>query len=393
MRIGIDACCWSNRRGFGRFTRELLNSLIAIDKTNEYIFFVDSTTAATAIFPDGVELVTVPTNVPPTQAASASGRRSLKDLWAFSRQVMKHKFSLFFFPTAYSYFPILNRTKVVVTIHDMSTNLNPHLHFPNRKLMLFSKVKQYLAVQQAHLLVTVSKYSQQQIVEYYDIPESRVQVISEGTNAAFKVLPQSEEMVQVLRRYQLEPDKRLLLYVGGISPLKNLKALVDAYHQLTRNSMFSDVKLVLVGDYKSDSFYSDYPTVKSRIEQLRLRDKVIFTGFIEDEELAYLYNAASLLVLPSLDEGFGLPAIEAMACGTPVISSNKGSLPEIIGEAGRFFDPYHVESIIHVLQEVLSNDVLRHDMKQRGLIRAKKFRWEVAARKAVDIFTEVVESR
>lgn len=391
MQIGVDACCWSNKRGFGRFTRELLSSLIAIDQKNEYFFFVDNETASNNEFPQEMNIVVASTSVIPTQAASASGRRSLKDLWALSRQVMKYDLDLFFFPAVYSYFPILNRAKIVVTIHDMMADHYPDLVFPNNRLKLFWKLKQNLAVWQSHLLLTVSEYSKRQIIKYFNTPEPYVRAISEAARPVFAVLPRDEEMTKILQRYRIAHGERFLLYVGGISPYKNLQFLVNAYYQLTMGSMFSDVKLILVGDYKDDAFHSDYPSLKSYVEQLRLEDKVIFTGFIEDKELAYLYNAASLLVIPSFEEGFGLPAIEAMSCGAPVISSDRGSLPEILGDAGRFFDPYRPETLLKTLQDTLGNDALRNEMRRCGLIRAKQFTWEEAARKVSSIFADLVD--
>jgi glycosyltransferase involved in cell wall biosynthesis len=391
MRIGIDACCWANKRGYGRFTRELLKALLDVDQKNEYLFFVDKDTASESKFPDGVSTVVVPTFVPPTEAASASGRRSLRDLWAFSRQVMKHPVDLFFFPSVYSYFPILNRTRIIVTIHDMIADHHPELTFPNKKLKFFWKLKQNAAVLQAHQILTVSEYSKRQIVDYFNLAESRVAVISEAAHPVFTALSPNGEMENILRRCQLNRGERFLLYVGGISPHKNLRTLVDAYHQLNTDTMFSDVKLVLVGDYKDDPFYSDYPFLKRRIEQLHLGEKIVFTGYIEDKELAYLYNAAALLVFPSFEEGFGLPAIEAMSCGTPIVASDRGSLPEILGEAGHFFDPYRSESICQTLQEVLGNEALRSEMSRRGLLRSQQFTWEAIARKTVSIFNSLVE--
>ncbi|MBA2340083.1 MAG: glycosyltransferase family 4 protein, partial [Pyrinomonadaceae bacterium] len=154
---------------------------------------------------------------------------------------------------------------------------------------------------------------------------------------------------------------------------------------------FSDVKLVLVGDYKNDTFYSDYTSLKMLVEQLNLTDRVIFTGFIEDGDLVYLYNAASLLAFPSLEEGFGLPAIEAMACGAPVVASNRGSLPEIVGNAGRFFDPYDQPAIAEALCQVLGDDELRKKMSVMGVMRAQQFTWDRAAQDTLAIFRELVE--
>jgi glycosyltransferase involved in cell wall biosynthesis len=393
MRIGVDACCWSNRRGFGRFTRELLETLVALDQDNQYLFFVDQDTAVTGTFPDRVKTVVAPTLVSPTEAASASGRRSLRDLWALSRKVMQEDLDLFFFPAVYSYFPILNRTKIIVTIHDMIADNHPAAVFPNKKLKFFWKSKQYLAVRQAHLILTVSEYSKQQIVEYFHLPDARVQAISEGPSKVFAPLPRNQQMAQILCRYDLGNGQRFLLYVGGISPHKNLKVLIEAFHQLHQEAEFADVKLVLVGDYKNDSFHSDYPSLKHQIEQLHLEGKAIFTGFVADHELAYLYNAAALLVLPSLDEGFGLPVIEAMACGTPVICSDRGSLPEILGDAGRFFDPYQPQPLLNLIKEVLSDKSLQSEMRESGLTRSQHFTWEAAARKTAHIFTDLVDNR
>src|SRR3989338_5248103 len=180
MRIGVDACCWSNKRGFGRFTRELLNAMVSIDQKNEYLFFVDKDTALTNKFPERVKIAVAQTSVAPTKAASASGRRSIRDLWAMSRLVMKHDMDIFFFPAVYSYFPIYTRAKIIVTIHDVIAELYPKLVFPDKRLNLFWRLKQYLANRQAHIILTVSEYSREQIIKYLKIPESRVKAISEA---------------------------------------------------------------------------------------------------------------------------------------------------------------------------------------------------------------------
>ncbi|NOT46371.1 MAG: glycosyltransferase family 4 protein, partial [Acidobacteria bacterium] len=149
------------------------------------------------------------------------------------------------------------------------------------------------------------------------------------------------------------------------------------------------LKLVLVGDYKDDPFFSAYPQLKSQASNLELNEKVVFTGYIPDEDLAYLYNAATLLVFPSLEEGFGLPAIEAMACGTPVAASSTGSLPEVLGPVGRYFDPTRVEDMVSVIQELLLDEPIRKKMKADGLERSEGFRWKRAAEDTLSIFEEL----
>ncbi len=364
--------------------------MVAGDKSNEYLFFVDQDTALHDGLPETVQTIVASTSVSPMEAASASGRRSLKDVWALSRQVMKHRLDLFFFPAVYSYFPIFNRTKIIVTLHDVIADHHPELVFPNKKLKLFWKMKQNLALRQADVILTVSEHSKREIVKYFGVAETRVQVITEAARPIFSVLPRSEAMEKVLRRYQLG-DRRFILYVGGISPHKNLKGLVNAFHLFAHENGFSDIKLVLVGDYQNDTFFSDYTFLKMLVEQLDLTDRVIFTGFIEDGDLAYLYNAASLLAFPSLEEGFGLPAIEAMACGAPVVASNRGSLPEIVGDAGRFFDPYDPPAIAEALRQVLGDDALRKKMSGMGVMRARQFTWDRAAQDTLAIFRESVE--
>lgn len=392
MRIGVDACCWSNRRGFGRYTRELLKALISQDNINEYLFFVDKDMAIDIDFPQNVNTVFVPTHISPTKAASSSGRRSLRDIWAMSWEVMKHNIDIFFFPAVYSYFPIFNRTRIIVTVHDTIADLLPTLVFPNRKLNMFWKMKQYLAIRQAQVILTVSEYSKHQIIKNLNISKSRVRLISEAPSKVFRPLTHNRKMTEALGRYQLNPEQRFLLYVGGVSPHKNLENLIEAYYTLIHCSGYSDIKLIIIGDYENDSFYSCYPVLKQRIEQLNLEKMVAFTGFIPDRELVYFYNAASLLVLPSLLEGFGLPAIEAMACNTPVAASNTGSLPEIIGEAGCFFNPHSPSDMFNVIQNILSNDTLSAKMRERGLDRAKKFSWQKASREMLSLFNDLIET-
>ena len=392
MRIGVDASCWANKRGFGRFTRELLKALMAVDRGNEYFFFSDKETALAGVFPDGVHIIPVGVRVSPLQASSAEGRRSFGDLWAMSRQVLKHDLDLFFFPAVYSYFPVFNRTKIIVTIHDMTPKRYPEKVFLKKKMEIFWTLKEYVAVRQAEVILTVSEHSKREIARYYGFRAGRIRTISEGPNAIFKSLPRDGRFAGALGRYQLDPSQRYLLYVGGISPHKNLKGLARAYFEVSSDPAFSDVKLLVVGEYQKDSFLSDYSSLRELVDRLDRDGKVIFTGYVDDVDLVYLYNGASLFVFPSLQEGFGLPGVEAMACGTPVAASNRGSLPEVLGEAGRFFDPNSRSDMVSAIKDILSNHQLRADMSRRGLERAKLFSWEKSAEDLLNIFESLARN-
>ena len=160
MKIAIDARLFGPRgAGIGKYSEKLIENLQKIDHKNDYRFFVDKETSMGNVFPDGVEVVVVDTDVSPTQAASASGRRSIGDLWAMTRKVWQYDLDLFFFPTHYTYFPILNRTKIIGAFHDMTAKRFPDEIFPNRKLRLFWNLKERLAIWQSHLILTVSEYS------------------------------------------------------------------------------------------------------------------------------------------------------------------------------------------------------------------------------------------
>ncbi len=389
MKIGIDASCWANKRGFGRFTRELLIALLELDEANEYLFFVDSEMNHFDDLPTRAKLITARTEFSAVSAASADGRRSLRDIWAMTREVYKHKVDVFFFPAVYSYFPLLNRTKTVVTVHDLIADHHPELVFPSARSKFFWKMKQSLAFRQADVIATVSEYSKKEIAEYFRVPDARIRIISEAARPVFQPLSTTNGFASVLSKYGLALGESFLLYVGGISPHKNLKTLITAFDRILDAEGGDQPKLVLVGDYENDPFFSAYPELKRLVSDLGLDAKVVFAGYVDDEDLAHLYNAAAMLVFPSFEEGFGLPAVEAMACGTPVAASRAGSLPEILGDAGRYFDPSNVESMAAVIKGLLADKTARGKMRDLGLARSQKFQWKRAAEDAIAIFNEL----
>jgi glycosyltransferase involved in cell wall biosynthesis len=391
MRVGIDGACWLNRRGYGRFARELVTSLAALGGDVEYTLVVDFDPAEAPPLPAGVRVVRVPAAQPAARAAAAAGRRSLSDLWATARAIRRERFDLVFFPSAYTYVPFTGPGRVVVVIHDVIPEQFPGHVFPTRRAALHWWLKILAARRRADLVMTVSEASKAAIVKRFDLPAERVAVVSEAADAIFRPLPRNDALAQTLARWNLA-DGRFVLYVGGISPHKNLGALIDAFAEVRRQAPVSEYKLVLAGDYAADAFYSAYDALRSQVHERHLDDVVIFTGYVEDAVLAGLYSAAAACVLPSLWEGFGLPVIEAMACGAPVLASARGALPEVVGGAGVTFDPEHPGDLARALGELLCDANLQARLRRLGPERAAEFSWEQAARQALAAFHEVMRT-
>ncbi len=187
------------------------------------------------------------------------------------------------------------------------------------------------------------------------------------------------------------PDQgRSVVYVGGFAPHKNLEALVAVFAKLAGQKEFADVRLVMVGKYEKEVFHSYFGTIRDQVASLGMASRVIFTGYLPDEELVLLLNLSTVLVLPSLMEGFGLPAIEAAACGCPVIATSASPLPSLLGEAGIYIDPTKPEELETALIHVLESESLRHRMREAGLRAARMLTWDAAARQMMALMQKVM---
>lgn len=386
MRIGVDASCWNNKRGFGRFTREILRAVLRQDTENEYLFLVDQQTEPGCEFPAQATPIVVATSSAASSAASAEGRRSLVDILRMSRAAAGGRFDLFFFPAVYSYFPLYPKSKLVVTFHDAIAERHPNLIFPSRTSRCFWGLKTWLARRQADLIVTVSDFARRSLIKQWNLDPERVQVIQEGASSVFKPNGDSERLARILGRLGLPSDAPYLLHVGGLSPHKNLEFLIDVFAEIVAAPKHSPTKLLLVGDCSGDNFYSSVDSVRERIDRLQMASQVILTGYMSDSDLACLYNGALALVFPSLEEGFGLPAVEAMSCGLPVIASKAGSLPEVVGTAGLFFEPGKPRELRARIEAILDQADLRSQLSRKSLKRSGDFSWTRAAADLIEIF-------
>ena len=400
MRVGIDLSCWSNYRGYGRYTRNLVDALLAAGGKHSYVGFSDRATARAGTFPPGIKLVTVATSQAPTEAATAYGRRRVSDMWRMSWAVFRSGVDVMFFPSSYSYFPVFPRTRCVLVVHDAIAERWPKLIFPTLSGRLAWTAKSRLACWQADRVITVSRDAANAIHTHLRVSTARLRVIYEAADPVFGTGDASVERErQVRARYGIPSAARMLLYVGGFSPHKNLESLVAAFARLVASSATNEPRddeplhLALVGETTRESFYSCYTALREQIRGLGLESRATFTGFVPDADLVQLYRTAIALVLPSRDEGFGLPVVEAMACGTPVVASRGGALPELVGDAGILVDPDRTDEFVDALRRVSEDAACRAELRERGLRRVSQLSWDSAASHVIQIFEELACDR
>jgi glycosyltransferase involved in cell wall biosynthesis len=303
-------------------------------------------------------------------------------MWLTGRAMSRAALDVLLFPTIYSFVPTLTRARKIVVVHDTIAETFPQLTLPNPRARLFWQAKVRIGRAQANALVTVSEYSRRMIVSRFGIAPERVFVVGEAADPVFRRISGARPPRGV------PADKRLIVYVGGFSPHKNLEALVAAFARLAGREVFGDVVLVLVGEYKKEIFHSYFGTISARVAELGLRERVVFTGYMPDEELAQLLNVATVLALPSLMEGFGLPAVEAAACGCPVVATTESPLPELLADGGIFCDP-RGGGLEAALETILGDRRLRDSMAETALASAQRLTWDAAASQMLDVIGKV----
>ena len=389
MHIGVDATCWQNDRGYGRHARALLTEMVKLDTENHYSLVVDSSRNLDML-PSGVDARLVEAGSPTAIAASSTGHRSIQDMWRMSRALSDPAFDVLLFPTVYSYVPVVSRAKKMVMIHDVIAETYPSLTLPTVAARVFWKTKVALGRFQADAIITVSDYSRQGILKRLKIAPDRLFVVGEASDPVFRVLD-NPRLTPNLKSLGIVANRLTLLYVGGFSPHKNLELLVEVFAKLAAREAYSDVCLVMVGNYQKEVFHSSFETVRAQVESKGIADRVVFTGYLPDEELVVLLNLSTALVLPSLIEGFGLPAVEAAACGCPVIATSSSPLPGLLAGGGIYIDPTSPEQLEGALLSVLESEALRHRMRNEGIAAASRLTWDSAARQMINLIQKVVQ--
>jgi glycosyltransferase involved in cell wall biosynthesis len=378
MHIGIDAHAIGAQQGGNEtYIRNLIKSLAEVDGENRYTIYLANARAA-ALWRDGfanqfknfsVRLLPPPTPLVrvPVFLAYELFRRPV--------DVLHVQYTA----------PPFCRVPVVVTIHDLAFEHLPETFTRRGSFQLKLTVRR--TAKKAARIATVSEYSRQDLLRTYHLPPEKVTVTYNGIEPHFTPQPKSPgESGEIRQRFGIARD--FLLAVGSLQPRKNLVRLIRAYAKLRNENENFTRQLVIVGRklWLADEIFAE-------VKKQQWADDVILTGYVADEDLPALYRSASAFVYPSLFEGFGLPPLEAMACGAPVVTSDTSSLPEVAGDAALLIDPRDEQSLVNALIEVVNNEPLRARLREKGIAQAGKFTWREAAEKTLRLYRESFESR
>lgn len=371
MRIGVNLLPFrAQLAGAGRYASNILRELLCLDTQNHYFLFV--TPAAAPHFDFGAPN----THQITVRLAESAAARIAYEQFVLPIQLMRHKIQILFTPSVA--IPLVGFGKRVTVIHDMIAEHREVKKYPPLRNAYIRWMSRY-AAQHSDVVITVSEDSRREIAQYARVPLDKISVAPDGVDRNFRPVRDAETLQRVRDIYRL--PERFVLYVGTLEPGKNLVRLVQAFAQMKREHPALEHHLVLAG--------AQGWGVREIENEIQRSDATGFhlIGFVEEEDLAALYALSDVFVLPSLYEGFGLPALEAMACGTPVIVSNVSALPEVIRQvwagpeqrAGILVSPTNVNEMANAMARVLSDEALRARLSAAGLERARQFRWETSA--------------
>lgn len=359
--------------GIGRYVRELVGALADVDTSNQYRLFVSGAAPHTLPSPPGPNFTWASTRISPRWMARLWYRAMLPlPVEVFTGSISLYHATDFVLP------PARPQTVRLLTVHDLSFVRVPETASPRLKAYLDVVVPRSL--KQADHILADSQATKDDIVELYGVDPTRITPLLSGVNSRFQ--PQQQDQIETVRHKYGLGGKPFILSVGTVQPRKNYARLVYALKALLDRQL--DVSLVISGGkgWLEDSLYT-------AIRDTHMQDDVHLIGFADEDDLPALYSAANCFAFPSLYEGFGLPVLEAMACETPVITSNVSSLPEVAGDAAILVDPHDVEDITEALYRLLTDNALRDQLVQRGRVRAAHFTWKRSALQLKSIYTQL----
>jgi len=284
---------------------------------------------------------------------------------------------LFHFPN-FILRPVKSGT-TIVTIHDLAFKRFPQYIEKKNLAFLTGHIPRTLA--RADRIIAVSEFTKKELLKFYSIPENKIEVIHEGIDENFKKIDNAGRLTEIRNKYKL--PERFFLWVGTLEPRKNISGLLDAFSDFKKIDK-SNCRLVMVGKWGWN-----YHGFMDKIKKMIMREDVILTEYVSDEDLPAIYNLAEAFIFPSIYEGFGLPPLEAMACGVPVITTQ--ALNEVVGEAAVKVSERNLEEIVRAMKDILENEGIKKDLIQKGFKRIEQFSWEKAARETLALYEKAMK--
>jgi glycosyltransferase involved in cell wall biosynthesis len=375
MRIGIDgrAAKWYRGTGIGTYTYQLINCLNKIDRINNYTLFMPQDCKFEMTLRRNFQLNDTKDNRKDNFWDDINTPNILED----------EKIQLYHIPQNGIGLPSKKNCKFIITLHDVIPYRMPET-VSDRYLKLFSEYIPKI-IPKCDGIITVSNFSKSDIIKAFDFPEDKIYVTPLASEDIYRPLDKRISRYIAKKYYSIEGD--FILYVGGFSPRKNIIGTIKSFKRFI--SLYKKpINLVIVGN-KGKS----YALYKKCTEKLNIQDRVMFPGFISINHLPYIYNASKLFLYPSFYEGFGLPTIEAMACGTPVITSNRTSMPEVVGKGALLIDPENDVDLCNAMLNVLSDKKLYENLSRSGLYRSSQFSWKKTAERTLNIYDKIINER
>lgn len=388
MKIAVDAACLANGRGYGRFARELLRAMIEAAPDDEFVLFADRRAAEFVVLPRA-RVVVVAQGKSPTVAAAAGGNRSPVDMLRFSRAVWREGADVFFSPSMYTFFPLPPGLPAVITVHDAIADRFPELTLPSWRSRAMWRIKTRVAFAQARIVLTVSDFASRELQEVHGLSAARIRVAVEAPAAGYRPSESCADVARMGQAAGVPSGGEWFVYVGGFNPHKHVDLIVRAHAAIVAERA-DPPHLLLVGALDGDVFHGTRESVCAEIARLGTTRLVHWLGFVPDEDLRHLMSGALALILPSENEGFGLPAVEAAACGTPVIATTASPLPQLLAGGGIFVAPRDESSLRAAMRLMLDQPAARASMGRRARSRASLLSWEAAARSTLDALREAV---
>lgn len=378
MKIGIDIRLIGKKRtGDEVVFFNLVKNLAETDRKNDYYLFTDRNPDKNSDLAEEIKKLKLKDNFKIIFINSTN--RFWWNLWALPNYLRKKPVDIFH--TQYiAPFWLPKKIDLVLTIHDISFNFFPQL--VKYSDLLFLKTLIPRSLKMAAKIVAVSKFTKKEIEEYYHIPADKIVAVPNGVD--FKLFDQfiAQEKLECIRSKYNLPDK-FILYIGTLQPRKNIPALIDAMKILCKKYNYQDIKLVIAGNRTARNFD---PKIDETIEKLNLQKSVIFPGWIDEEDKPAIYKLSQCFVFPSFYEGFGIPIIEAMAAGTPVVSSDSSCLPEIGMGGAVYADPENSNDFAKKIHAVLADENFRNDLTEKGSVTARSYTWQKNAEKTLEVY-------